>query len=82
MYPQQKPMRVEKITPVYLRLVYENILDKHLVTLMRNRRCSADKIEDFRAWRNMMKIITHATCVHFNVPERSRIRLAPFTTKR
>lgn len=29
---------VEKITPVYLRLVYENTLDKHLVTLMRNRR--------------------------------------------
>lgn len=51
-------MRVEKITPVYLRLAYENILDKHLVTLMRNRRCSADtKIEDFRAWRNTVKII-------------------------
>lgn len=30
---------VEKITPVYLRFVYENTLDKHLVTLMRNRWC-------------------------------------------
>lgn len=29
---------IEKITPVYIyRLVYENTLDRHLVTLMRNR---------------------------------------------